>query len=133
MHRTSLVQVTANPDAPLPSQPVTYTLKDLLNLEGAFPIPKRQKLDPAGEVMWHESIGRIIGNTEKAAVAIAKQLNGDEFDRLTQTMLGSLIKSGDEVQDPTAEEVLESNRTVLSVFYSLSKELETAEAITNSQ
>jgi hypothetical protein len=31
-------------------------------------------------------------------------------------MLGSLIKPGDEVRDPTAEEVLESSRAVLSVF-----------------
>ncbi|KAG1838480.1 hypothetical protein C8R48DRAFT_782396 [Suillus tomentosus] len=106
----------ANPEAPLPSQPVTYTPKNLPNLEGAFPIPKRRKLDPAGEVMRHESIGIIIGDAEKAAVAIVKQLNGDEFDRLTQTMLGSLIKPGNEVRDPTAEEVLESNCAVLSAF-----------------
>ncbi|KAG1856822.1 hypothetical protein C8R48DRAFT_674795 [Suillus tomentosus] len=149
---TPVPLTAANPEAPLPSQPVTYTPKDLPNLEGAFPIPKRRKLDPAGEVMRRESIGIIIGDAEKAAIAIVKQLNGDEFDRLAQTMLGSLIKPGDEVRDPTAEEVLESSRAVLSAFYlitlhhasehhvrqlsfmdSLSKELETAEATADSQ
>ncbi|KAG1828931.1 hypothetical protein EV424DRAFT_1344471 [Suillus variegatus] len=94
-----------------------YTPKALPNWEGAFPTAKQQKLDPTSQVTRQDTIGCLIGNAEKAAIDIVKWLNGDEFDRLAQTMLGSLIRPGNDVRDPMPEDVLDSNRAVLSAFY----------------
>ncbi|KAG1864535.1 hypothetical protein C8R48DRAFT_672602 [Suillus tomentosus] len=109
--------IAAVPEAVSAPEPDPYTPKALPNWEGAFPAAKQRKLDSASQVIRRGTIGGLIGDAEKAAIDIVKRLNGDEFDQLAQTMLGSLIRPGDDVQDPTPEDVLDSNRAVLSAFY----------------
>ncbi|KAG2112261.1 uncharacterized protein F5147DRAFT_650908 [Suillus discolor] len=108
--------IAAVPEAAPAPESDPYTPKALPNWEGGFPTAKRRKLDPANQVTRQDTIGRLIGDAEKAAIDIVKWLNGDEFDRLAQTMLGSLIRPGDDVRDPMPEDVLDSNCAVLSVF-----------------
>ncbi|KAG1865054.1 hypothetical protein C8R48DRAFT_772762 [Suillus tomentosus] len=108
--------IAAVPEAASAPEPDPYTPKALPNWEGAFPAAKRRKLDSASQVIRQGTIGGLIGDAEKAAIDIVKRLNGDEFDQLAQTMLGSLIRPGDDVRDPTPEDVLDSNRAVLSAF-----------------
>ncbi|KAG1900025.1 uncharacterized protein F5891DRAFT_1189108 [Suillus fuscotomentosus] len=108
--------IAAVPEAASAPEPDPYMPKALLNWEGAFPAAKQRKLDSTSQVIRQGTIRGLIGDAEKAAIDIVKWLNGDEFDRLAQTMLGSLIRPGDDVRDPTPEDVLDSNRAVLSVF-----------------
>ncbi|KAG1787301.1 uncharacterized protein HD556DRAFT_1312892 [Suillus plorans] len=109
--------IAAVPEAAPAPESDPYTPKALPNWEGGFPAAKRRKLNPASQVTRQDTIGRLIGDAEKAAIDIVKRLNGDEFDRLAQTMLGSLIRPGDDVRDPMPADVLNSNRAVLSAFY----------------
>ncbi|KAG1859427.1 hypothetical protein C8R48DRAFT_774765 [Suillus tomentosus] len=108
--------IAAVPEAALAPKSDPYTPKALPNWEGAFPTAKRQKLDSASQVIRQGTIGHLIGDAEKAAIDIVKWLNEDEFDQLAQTMLGSLIRPGNDVRDPTPEDVLDSNHAVLSMF-----------------
>ncbi|KAG1792711.1 uncharacterized protein HD556DRAFT_1309240 [Suillus plorans] len=108
--------IAAVPEAAPAPESDPYTPKALPNWEGGFPAAKRRKLNPA---------------TEKAAIDIVKRLNGDEFDRLAQTMLGSLIRPGDDVRDPMPADVLTATALYywrsLSFMDCLANEVETAE------
>ncbi|KAG2056173.1 hypothetical protein BDR06DRAFT_1006285 [Suillus hirtellus] len=84
--------------------------------EGAFPATKQWKLNSVTQVIHQDTIRHLISDTEKAAIDIVKQLNGDGFDQLTQTILGSLIRPSDNIRDPMLEDVLDSNHTVSSAF-----------------
>ncbi|KAG1820783.1 hypothetical protein EV424DRAFT_1347039 [Suillus variegatus] len=66
------------PEAALAPESDPYMPKALPNWEGGFPAAKRQKLNPARQVTHQDTIGRLIGDAEKAAINIVKQLNGDE-------------------------------------------------------
>ncbi|KAG2057226.1 hypothetical protein BDR06DRAFT_969436 [Suillus hirtellus] len=54
-------------------------------------------------------------------------LGGEEFDHLTQMMVGGALGPGDDVHDPNSDEVLESNR-VLPAVKSLLHKVDWAEA-----
>ncbi|KAG2085896.1 uncharacterized protein F5147DRAFT_781855 [Suillus discolor] len=104
-------QFTAVPQAAL--VPMAIPAPNIAAVPEAAPAPESDPYTPKALPNWE---GRLIGDAEKAAIDIVKWLNGDEFDRLAQTMLGSLIRPGDDVQDPMPEDVLDSNCAVLSVF-----------------
>ncbi|KAG2102540.1 uncharacterized protein F5147DRAFT_776287 [Suillus discolor] len=96
--------------------PMAIPAPNIAAVPEAAPAPESDPYTPKALPNWEDTIGRLIGDAEKAAIDIVKRLNGDEFDRLAQTMLGSLIRPGDDVRDPMPEDVLDSNRAVLSAF-----------------
>ncbi|KAG2082970.1 uncharacterized protein F5147DRAFT_783106 [Suillus discolor] len=119
------VPVTAvNPAVPVkaaiaasapPTPAVAYTPKALPNVEFAFP----QRSTPSGssDTSDHRpSHQGVIGDAERTARNIVECLQGDEFDKLAQLMLGSIVNPSDDVRHPQPDEVLDSNQVILSVF-----------------
>ncbi|KAG0693664.1 hypothetical protein DFH29DRAFT_881296 [Suillus ampliporus] len=47
---------------------------------------------------------------------ILSRLNGEEFDRVAQMMVGGSLGVGEAIWDPKPDEVLDSNRLMLSAF-----------------
>ncbi|KAG1861000.1 hypothetical protein C8R48DRAFT_774259 [Suillus tomentosus] len=104
----------ATPPAPT-RMDVAYTPKGLPNVEFAFP----KKCTPSNSAESSEprpSLLSMVGDAEKAAINIVERLGGDEFDKLAQLMLGSIVNPGDDVRPPKPDEVLDSNRVIMSAF-----------------
>ncbi|KAG2096763.1 uncharacterized protein F5147DRAFT_656560 [Suillus discolor] len=94
---------------------VAYTPKGLPNVELMFP-KKCTPISSADSSEPRPSLLSIFGDAEKAAINIVEHLGGDEFDKLAQLMLGSIVNPGDNVRFPKPNEVLDSNRVILSAF-----------------
>ncbi|KAG2058796.1 hypothetical protein BDR06DRAFT_968294 [Suillus hirtellus] len=104
----------AMPPAPT-RMDVAYTLKGLPNVEFAFP----KKCMPSNSAESSEpwpSLLSMVGDAKKAAINIVEHLGGDEFDKLAQLMLGSIVNPSNDVWPPKPNEVLDSNRVIMSVF-----------------
>ncbi|KAG1908951.1 uncharacterized protein F5891DRAFT_974226 [Suillus fuscotomentosus] len=96
----------ATPPAPT-RMDVAYTPKGLPNVEFAFP----KKCTPSNSAESSEprpSLLSMVGDAEKAA--------NQHIDKLAQLMLGSIVNPGDDVRPPKPDEVLDSNRVIMSAF-----------------
>ncbi|KAG1839867.1 hypothetical protein C8R48DRAFT_679735 [Suillus tomentosus] len=101
---------------PVPAEvAVAYTPMALPNV--GFPFPKRSSPSSSSDTPQpRPSLQRVITEAEKTAKNIVERLQGDEFDKLAQLMLGSIVNPGDDVRHPKPDEVLDSNRVIISVF-----------------
>ncbi|KAG2114221.1 uncharacterized protein F5147DRAFT_650030 [Suillus discolor] len=101
---------------PTPAQlDVAYTPKALPNVEFVF--LQRSTPSSSSDTSDHRpSLQRVISDAERTARNIVEHLQGDEFNKLAQLMLGSIINPGDDVQHPKPDEVLDSNCVILLAF-----------------
>ncbi|KAG2103724.1 uncharacterized protein F5147DRAFT_654635 [Suillus discolor] len=96
--------------------PVGYIPSQLPYTDGQFLIPHKPVQDSAGQGRRREMIGFLVADANTAAINIVERLRGDEFNKLVETMLGSLVSHGDDVRDPNEADLLDSNRAILAVF-----------------
>ncbi|KAG1798778.1 hypothetical protein EV424DRAFT_1546174 [Suillus variegatus] len=113
------IPVKASDPATAPSVPaqleVPYMPMALPNVRFLFPrrsLPSSSSNGPEPR----SSLQHVITNAEKTARNIVECLQGDEFDKLAQLMLGSIVNPGNDVWHPKPNEVLDSNQVILSVF-----------------
>ncbi|KAG1798338.1 hypothetical protein EV424DRAFT_1546321 [Suillus variegatus] len=97
---------------PIPAQlEVPYTPMALPNV--GFPFPRRSPPSSSSDGPEPQSsLQHVITDAEKTARNIVERLQGDEFDKLAQLMLGSIVNPGDDVRHPKPNEVLNSNRVI---------------------
>ncbi|KAG2086760.1 uncharacterized protein F5147DRAFT_781535 [Suillus discolor] len=94
---------------------MAYTPKALPNVE--FAVPKKSMLSSSSDTFEpRPSFLSVVGDAEQVVRNIVEWLQGDEFDKLAQLMLGSIVNPTDDVRDPKPTKVLDSNWVILSVF-----------------
>ncbi|KAG0697646.1 hypothetical protein DFH29DRAFT_1003565 [Suillus ampliporus] len=62
------------------------------------------------------TLASLVGDAEQVAIDIVRRLNGEEFGRVAQMMVGGSLGVGEAIRDPKPDEVLDSNRLMLSAF-----------------
>ncbi|KAG1888827.1 hypothetical protein F4604DRAFT_1674437 [Suillus subluteus] len=100
---------TPTPPVHMPAEPVTTPVEYKVM---ALPKIERAPQPP--------TVASLVTDANEAAMDIVRCLGGEEyepaFDELAQKMVGGALGPGDDVWDPTSEEVLESNRVMLLAF-----------------
>ncbi|KAG1724389.1 uncharacterized protein EDB91DRAFT_1255253 [Suillus paluster] len=62
------------------------------------------------------TLASLVGDAEQAAIDIVRHLQGEEFDQVVVMMVGGSLGVSESIQDPKPNEVLDSNRILMSAF-----------------
>ncbi|KAG2103992.1 uncharacterized protein F5147DRAFT_775703 [Suillus discolor] len=93
----------------------SYKPITLPNLAGIMP----QSEDTTPDVPNRSSpptLASLIGDSQQAAIQILECLRGTDVDKVAQTMLGGVLAADEDLRKPQPDEVLGSNRAMMSVF-----------------
>ncbi|KAG1851424.1 hypothetical protein DFJ58DRAFT_728863 [Suillus subalutaceus] len=111
--------VSADSPATHSSLLVSYAAPALPNMVGALQLPKAP-IPAIAVAAASESqalkLATLVSEAEQAAINIVKRLRSDEFDALAQSLIGTVVGPKIEVLNPTNEEVLDSNRVLLTAY-----------------
>ncbi|KAG1721018.1 uncharacterized protein EDB91DRAFT_1256726 [Suillus paluster] len=72
--------------------------------------------DGPSATMQPAPVCTAFGNAEQAAIDIVRHLQGEEFDQVAAMMVGGSLGVGESIRDPKPDEVLDSNRILMSAF-----------------
>ncbi|KAG1731226.1 uncharacterized protein EDB91DRAFT_1252288 [Suillus paluster] len=61
-------------------------------------------------------LASLVGDAKQAAIDTVRCLQGEEFDQVAAMMVGGSLGVSESIQDPKPDEVLDSNRILMSAF-----------------
>ncbi|KAG2127663.1 hypothetical protein DEU56DRAFT_758548 [Suillus clintonianus] len=97
-------------------EPVPIRAPSLMPADGPSGAMPPAPVAPPARRPQQPTLASLIGNAEQAAIDIVKHLHGDEFDYVATMMVGGRIRATENVRDPMPDEVLDSNRVMISAF-----------------
>ncbi|KAG1722550.1 uncharacterized protein EDB91DRAFT_1088101 [Suillus paluster] len=62
------------------------------------------------------TLASLVGDAEQVAINIVRRLQGEEFDQVAAMMVSRSLGVGESIWDPKPDEVLDSNRILMSAF-----------------